>query len=86
VIANGCLGDPHDAVGVLERGEADAIGLGRPLFTDPDWPRKVADGALDVIRTCPDDPPICARTQLFGAVCDHWPPEVTRDGYFGYQA
>jgi 2,4-dienoyl-CoA reductase (NADPH2) len=86
VIANGRLGDPRDAVGVLERGEADAIGLSRPLFTDPDWPRKVADGVLDAIRTCPCDPPTCSRTQLFGAVCDHWPPEVIADGYLGYQA
>ena len=86
VIANGQLGDPNDAVGVLERGDADAIGLARPLFTDPDWPRKVADGALDTIRACPDDPPACVRTQLFGAVCDHWPPEAIADGYLGYQA
>ena len=27
VVANGRLGDPADAVGVMERGEADAIGL-----------------------------------------------------------
>lgn len=86
VIANGRLGNPADAVGVLERGEADAIGLARPLFVDPDWPRKVADGRLDALRTCPCDPPNCLRTQLTGAICNHWPAAVQADGYLGYQA
>lgn len=86
VVANGKLGDPADAAGVLERGEADAIGLARPLFVDPDWPRKVAEGDLDAIRTCPCDPPTCARTQLSGAICHNWPRDVVADGYLGYQA
>jgi 2,4-dienoyl-CoA reductase (NADPH2) len=85
VVANGRLGDPADAVGVLERGDADAIGLARPLFVDPDWPRKVADGELDAVRTCPCDPPNCLRTQLSGAVCDHWPPAAVARGYLGDQ-
>ena len=85
VVANGRLGDPLDAVGVLERGDADAIGLARPLFVDPDWPRKVADGDLDAVRTCPCDPPNCLRTQLSGAICDHWPPDAVARGYLGDQ-
>ena len=85
VVANGKLGDPHDAVGVLERGDADALGLARPLFVDPDWPRKVADGDLAAVRTCPCDPPNCLRTQLSGAICDHWPPAAVARGYLGDQ-
>jgi 2,4-dienoyl-CoA reductase (NADPH2) len=83
VVANGRLGDPVDAVGVLERGDADAIGLARPLFVDPDWPRKVAEGDLASVRTCPCDPPNCLRTQLSGAICDHWPPAAIARGYLG---
>jgi len=85
VVANGRLGDPADAVGVLERGEADAIGLARPLFVDPDWPRKVADGDLDGVRTCPCNPSTCLRTQLSGAICDNWPPAAVSRGYLGDQ-
>ena len=62
----------------------EASGLARPLFTDPDWAAKVADGRLDAIRTCPCDPPTCLRTQLDGAVCSHWPPAAVDRGYLGY--
>jgi 2,4-dienoyl-CoA reductase (NADPH2) len=84
VIANGGLGDPADAVGVLDRGDADAVGLARPLFTDPDWPAKVAAGETAAIRTCPCDPPTCLRTQLSGAVCEHWPAGAAERGHLGY--
>jgi 2,4-dienoyl-CoA reductase (NADPH2) len=84
VVVNGGLADPHDAVRVLETGQASAVGLARPLFVDPDWPRKVATGALDTLRTCPCDPPRCLRTQLTGAICDHWPPAAQSRGYLGY--
>ncbi|WP_300014369.1 NADH:flavin oxidoreductase [Pseudonocardia sp.] len=83
VIANGRLGDPADAEAVLVRDEAAAVGLARPLFVDPDWPRKVAAGQADTVRSCPCDPPACLRTQLTGSVCDHWPPEVRARGHFG---
>lgn len=83
VIANGRLGDPADAAAVLEGGAADAVGLARPLFVDPDWPRKVAEGTESEIRTCPCDPPLCLRTQLTGAICQNWPPDVIELGYLG---
>ncbi|MBA3843771.1 MAG: NADH:flavin oxidoreductase [Actinobacteria bacterium] len=84
VIANGRLGDPYDAERVLNEGVADAIGLARPLFVDPDWPTKVAAGNIPGIRHCPCDPPTCLRTQLTGALCDHWPNPVIEQGYLGY--
>ncbi|MFC4948004.1 hypothetical protein [Pseudonocardia sp. GCM10023141] len=86
VVANGRLGDPFDAEDVLERGDAAAVGLARPLFVDPDWPRKVAAGEPGEIRSCPCFPPECLRTQLAGAVCDHWPPDVLERGYLGYES
>ena len=44
VIANGSLHDPTRAQGLLERGEADMISLGRGALTYADWPRRVAAG------------------------------------------
>jgi 2,4-dienoyl-CoA reductase-like NADH-dependent reductase (Old Yellow Enzyme family) len=44
VIANGSLHVPKQAEGMLERGEADMISLGRGALTHADWPRRVAAG------------------------------------------
>jgi 2,4-dienoyl-CoA reductase-like NADH-dependent reductase (Old Yellow Enzyme family) len=45
VIANGSLHDPAQALGMVERGEADAVSLGRGALAQADWPRRVRDGA-----------------------------------------
>lgn len=86
VIANGRLGDPQDALAVLERGDADAVGLARPLFTDPEWSRKVAGENAAEVRTCPCNPPNCLFTQLSGAICSHWPQDAIDRGYLGDDA
>ena len=44
VIANGSLHDPQQASGLLERGEADLVSLGRGALGHADWPRRVAVG------------------------------------------
>ncbi|RCW75699.1 NADH:flavin oxidoreductase [Pseudorhodoferax soli] len=44
VLANGGLHDPARAAGMLARGEADFVALGRGALTHPDWPRRVAQG------------------------------------------
>lgn len=44
VVANGSLHDPEQAAGIIRRGEADMISLGRGALTHPDWPRRVHDG------------------------------------------
>jgi 2,4-dienoyl-CoA reductase (NADPH2) len=85
VVANGGLGNPDAAVQVLTSGGADAVGLARPLFVDPEWPRKVESGDVAALRTCPCDPAHCVRTQLEGAVCDHWPSSARERGYLGYE-
>jgi 2,4-dienoyl-CoA reductase (NADPH2) len=76
VLANGGLGDPADAEGVLERGEAAAIGLARPLLADPDWMRKVREGRAEEIEICACAG-TCLRTQLTGSICDAWPDAVS---------
>lgn len=46
VIAVGRLDDPALAEAALVQGKVDFIALGRSLIADPDWPRKVAGGAI----------------------------------------
>jgi 2,4-dienoyl-CoA reductase-like NADH-dependent reductase (Old Yellow Enzyme family) len=52
VIAIGRITDPAEAEGILTRGDAELVGLGRPLVTDPAWPAKAAAGRARDIRYC----------------------------------
>lgn len=52
LMALGRITDPAEADGILARGEATLIGLGRPLVADPAWPRKAAAGRTWDIRYC----------------------------------
>src|SRR5690606_26322901 len=52
MIALGRITDPAEAEGILARGEAELIGLGRPLLVDPAWPVKAAAGRTNEIRYC----------------------------------
>jgi 2,4-dienoyl-CoA reductase (NADPH2) len=84
VVANGGLGDPREAARVLRTRQAQAVGLARPLFVDPDWPRKVAAGAADTLRTCRCETSLCLRTQLTGSLCERWPDSARARGHLGY--
>jgi 2-enoate reductase len=46
------MDDPDMALEALEHGKLDAVGLGRPLLADPDYPNKVRSGRLAEIRPC----------------------------------
>jgi dimethylglycine catabolism A len=52
LVALGRITDPAEAEGILARGEAELIGLGRPLVADPAWPLKAAAGRTNDIRYC----------------------------------
>ncbi|MGE5583936.1 MAG: FAD-dependent oxidoreductase [Bacillota bacterium] len=52
VIAVGRINDPEVAEGLLAQGKADLIAMGRQLLTDPDTPRKIAEGRVDELRRC----------------------------------
>jgi 2,4-dienoyl-CoA reductase-like NADH-dependent reductase (Old Yellow Enzyme family)/thioredoxin reductase len=52
VVVAGRIVDPVHAQSILERGEADLIGMARAFVADPDWPRKAAAGATRSIRPC----------------------------------
>ncbi|MBX3458843.1 MAG: NADH:flavin oxidoreductase [Planctomycetes bacterium] len=74
VVATGKINTPELAEEVLSCGDADMIGMARPLLADPDWPRKVQAGRFDkVIRCCYAN--ICkARDERFQTVaCFLWP-------------
>jgi 2,4-dienoyl-CoA reductase-like NADH-dependent reductase (Old Yellow Enzyme family) len=52
VFAVGRITTPDVAEELLESGAADAIGVARQLFADPDWALKIAEGRSDDIRQC----------------------------------
>ncbi|WP_420829729.1 NADH:flavin oxidoreductase [Polyangium aurulentum] len=45
VIANGGLDDPALSARVIEGGHADLVSIGRGALANPDWPRRLAEGA-----------------------------------------
>ncbi len=50
--ALGRIADPAEAEGVLARGDAELVALGRALVTDPAWLLKAAAGRAHQIRYC----------------------------------
>ncbi len=52
VVAVGRIHTPRLAEAVLQQGKADLIAIGRPLFVDPDLPRKAGEGRDREIRHC----------------------------------
>lgn len=52
VMSLGRITDPAEAEAVLQSPQVMLVGLGRPLITDPDWPRKAAAGQAGRIRYC----------------------------------
>ena len=55
VIASHQIGFPQMAEEILEKGQADAIGLVRSLICDPDSPKKAREGNAEDIRFCVKD-------------------------------
>ncbi len=52
LMALGLITDPAEGERLLADGDAELIGLGRPLVTDPSWPNKSRDGRAAEIRYC----------------------------------
>lgn len=52
VMSLGRITDPAEAEALLQHPQVALIGLGRPLITDPDWPRKAEQGQAGRIRCC----------------------------------
>lgn len=51
-ITMGNIRDPQVANDILERGDADLIGMGRGLIAEPEWVNKVKYGDVKDIRKC----------------------------------
>ena len=62
VMLSSKIGDALVATEILQRGQADFIGLGRSLLADPEWPNKVAEGRLGDIRPCVRDMDSCINS------------------------
>ncbi len=77
VIASHMIDTPHAAEDVLERGQADVVGMVRPLICDPDLPAKAQKGNIDEIRFCIHDNEGCVgriqRSRSLGCTLN---PEV----------
>lgn len=65
VIAVGVIREPGVAEGVLARGEADLVAIGRGLIADPDWLRKAREGRDREIRRCTSCNQGCIRRRVF---------------------
>jgi len=52
VMALGRITDPAEAEGLVARGDAELVGLGRPLIADPAWLNKARAGRAHDIRYC----------------------------------
>ena len=48
----GAFSDPTQMEGIIARGEADIIVMGRQILADPDYPKKVRGGHLNRVRPC----------------------------------
>ncbi|MCJ7615455.1 MAG: universal stress protein [Desulfobacterales bacterium] len=52
VITTGRITSPELAEEILREGKADLIGIARPLFADPQWPKKAYEGKDEDIVPC----------------------------------
>jgi 2,4-dienoyl-CoA reductase-like NADH-dependent reductase (Old Yellow Enzyme family) len=74
VITAGKIPTAEFAEEVLREGEADLIGLGRPLLCDPDWVKKYLEDRPEDIVRCTYCNHCAEVNDLFQATtCVHWP-------------
>ncbi len=52
IVASHRIADPLLAERILAEGQADMVGMARPLICDPELPRKAREGRFDDIRRC----------------------------------
>jgi len=79
VMAVGYITDPAEAEGILARGEAELIALGRPLVTDPAWPVKASQGREQDIRYC------VSCNSCWGRIMEHAPLACDNNPRVGMQ-
>ena len=52
MIAAGRIPTARVAEGILQQGDADLIGIARPILCDPYWPNKSREGRAADIKKC----------------------------------
>lgn len=91
VIAVGKINTPEIAEGILTKGQADMVAIGRQLITDPFWPNKVKEGRFNEVVPCdscnincyspaferklPPDAPLCKKNARVGK---EWEDSATK--------
>ena len=77
VIAAGRIQTPEFASNIIEKGEADLIGLARVLFADPLWPKKARGEIKEPIVACEPTCSLCMQRVMKGkpAYCSQWSKE-----------
>ncbi len=86
-ITTGNIRSPKVAEEILEKGEADFIGIGRGLIADPNWVNKVQFGQEEMIRKCISCNIGCAghRIQLNRPIRCTVNPEVNQWEHYKYE-
>lgn len=84
VILAGRMDNPEIALSSIENGEADVIGLGRPLLADPYLPKKVRMNKIGDIRPCLSCHEACmGRIAKSGGLSCAVNPVCGREGTYG---
>lgn len=82
VIASGSITLPEYAEEIIASGKGDFVGLGRPLWADPEWPNKAAADHPEDIRPCIRCNEGCLERTFFNykAITCAVNPAVSREG------
>lgn len=82
VIASGSITLPEYAEEIIASGKGDFVGLGRPLWADPEWPNKAAADHPEDIRPCIRCNEGCLERTFFNykAITCAVNPVVSREG------
>ena len=82
VIASGSITLPQYAEEIIASGKGDFVGLGRPLWADPEWPNKAAADHPEDIRPCIRCNEGCLERTFFHykAITCALNPVVSREG------
>lgn len=76
VMVAGRITHPKQAEKILHQKKADLIGLGRPIFADPQWPEKASTGRAGQIHLCSGCDACFVRVVTDRpALCEKWDTE-----------
>ena len=80
---SGRITKPEAAQSAIERGKLDYVGIGRAMFSDPEWVNKARTGRRQEIRPCIGANQCWQGTQLFTPpTCIH-NPSLGHEGRYG---